>query len=465
MFFTALLATVTLSLRVATGSLLRSAQITGNTLARRKDATFITRPGVKFTNASALTNAAVVLSLKSTSGTSVGSTVLRNALASGTSTSINAAESGAGYAIDIDFGAETFSVIFDTGSSDLWLAQEGLRCVDYYGHEEEISECAFGSLYSGEIDEIAEENFNITYGDGEFLTGNLGYQTVCVGGLAVERQEVALVDLAYWNGDNESSGLMGFAYPALTSAYEGTDPTQDNVNTTDLSYTNWVFTAIEQGLMAPVFSVAISRGIDSGPSGQLALGGLPDVAHEDDWASTPLQILELTPHNTEQSNYSYYTIIPDGFLLKSNSTSQASFHTWKAGYQEHRTVSSTVTTTFPVIIDTGTTLIYLPVELAEEINAAFDPPAVYIEAEGIYEAACNAVPPYLAVVINGKAFGIDTQDLLLTNLGVDGSTGGCITGVQPIEDLYILGDSFLKNVIAVFDVGSSEMRFASRGKY
>jgi len=43
----------------------------------------------------------------------------------------------------------------------------------------------------------------------------------------------------------------------------------------------------------------------------------------------------------------------------------------------------------------------------------------------------------------------------------------CISGINdggndPGRDLYILGDSFLKSVVAVFDVGAGHMRFAER---
>ena len=57
-------------------------------------------------------------------------------------------------------------------------------------------------------------------------------------------------------------------------------------------------------------------------------------------------------------------------------------------------------------------------------------------------------------------FYINAADLILD------SDGSCFTGIDDGgEGPYILGDVFLKNVVAVFDVGASEMRFAAREFY
>jgi hypothetical protein len=36
------------------------------------------------------------------------------------------------------------------------------------------------------------------YGDGEFLRGQPGYQDVTVAGITVKKQEICLVETAYW---------------------------------------------------------------------------------------------------------------------------------------------------------------------------------------------------------------------------------------------------------------------------
>ena len=69
--------------------------------------------------------------------------------------------------------------------------------------------------------------------------------------------------------------------------------------------------------------------------------------------------------------------------------------------------------------------------------------------------------------INGTAFYINPSDLLLDS-GYTDEAGQelCVTGVQDGgEGPFILGDVFLQNVVAVFDVGASEMRFAAHETY
>ena len=52
----------------------------------------------------------------------------------------------------------------------------------------------------------------------------------------------------------------------------------------------------------------------------------------------------------------------------------------------------------------------------------------------------------------------------------DAGNDVCITGIDDggsdtAEDVYILGDTFQKNVVSVFDVGAGQMLFASREYY
>ncbi len=79
------------------------------------------------------------------------------------------------------------------------------------------SDCEFGPTYTTESTfvQTPKENFNITYGDGESLSGIIGTETVTLAGIKVTDQTIALVNTAAWEGDGKTSGLTGLAYAAL----------------------------------------------------------------------------------------------------------------------------------------------------------------------------------------------------------------------------------------------------------
>jgi hypothetical protein len=122
------------------------------------------------------------------------------------------------YATSITIGTQTFEVIVDTGSSDTWVVETGFECINFdTGKKTTESECDFGPYYT--IDstfvKTADENFDIEYGDGEYLSGIIGTETVTLAGIEVTDQTIALVTSAAWEGDGTTSGLTGLAYTAL----------------------------------------------------------------------------------------------------------------------------------------------------------------------------------------------------------------------------------------------------------
>ena len=133
------------------------------------------------------------------------------------STTLLSLEEGEEFATSITFGDETFESLVDTGSSDTWIVETGFKCVDITtSTPEPESYCAFGPTYNvtDTFKQTPDENFNITYGDGEFLTGIIGTESVTLAGITVN-QTVALVNYAAWEGDGTTSGLIGLAYPAM----------------------------------------------------------------------------------------------------------------------------------------------------------------------------------------------------------------------------------------------------------
>ncbi|KIW06220.1 uncharacterized protein PV09_02696 [Verruconis gallopava] len=343
---------------------------------------------------------------------------------------LSTALGGSEYLVGITFGGQAVQAILDTGSSDTWLVQSGFTCIDASGNQVAQSTCNFGPLYNGGFSQqIQNQNFQITYGDGEVATGSMGYQSVTIAGITVPSQEVALVNRAYWNGDGVSTGLVGLAFAQITSAYQGTDPSK-NSPSTRITYDPLFTTMWKQGLSAPTFSLALQRN----QGGYIAFGGLPPVTTTGSYATTPLQNFNGKA-GSAFTGQSFYTITPDALVFSGAASKQSNQY----------------------IIDSGTTLNYLPSSTAMAVNSLFSPKATL--SNGIYTVSCNAKPPVFGVKIGGQTFVINPVDMILQ----DQTSGQCVSAIQDggaAPGPFILGDAFLNNVVAVFDVGAAQMRFA-----
>jgi len=270
------------------------------------------------------------------------------------------------YLTDIVFDGQTLSVIVDTGSSDTWLIQNGFKCVNDQGATQPASACNFGPIYNGSFSPdnlVPDTNFNISYGDGEFVTGRFGYADITVAGIKVPHQQAALGNYAYWNGDGISSGLLGLAYASITSQYAGSDPTKDGQR---VEYDPIFTTMYKDNLSSPSFSLAIERNV----GGYLAFGGIPPLNITSEFAAAPIEILKTRSGRTE---YNFYALTPKSFSLG----------------------STTKTNTDQYIVDSGTTLVYASPTVTTAINKLFSPPAT--SRGGLYYVNCNAKAPKFAV--------------------------------------------------------------------
>jgi hypothetical protein len=94
------------------------------------------------------------------------------------------------------------------------------------------------------------------------------------------------------------------------------------------------------------------------------------------------------------------------------------------------TGSHHINTTVPtIILDSGTTLVYLPDPIADAYNSLWEPAAEYDDEEGVYLVDCDAKVPKLGVNIGGVEFEFDTRDLVFS--AGDGFDNDCISGVVP----------------------------------
>ncbi|KAK8111809.1 aspartic-type endopeptidase-like protein [Apiospora kogelbergensis] len=342
------------------------------------------------------------------------------------------------YLMSVGIGGRNWSMIPDSGSADTWLMSSTFQCLDRSHNQQDQIACNFGPSFTGNFSggRIADEHMNISYGGGDSLNGDMGYEDITVAGITIPKQQMSLVTSASIRGNGIFSGILGLGMRGLTTSYTGSNPANDSPATAK-EYAPLVETMSKK--IAPLFSVAMSR--DDNRS-FISFGGVPPNVTTGEFATTPIRQMSM---NGGPKHYIYYGIMPDNMKVSNTEANQ----TWP------RPVG--------MLVDTGTTLNYFPADVAQAINDLFVPPAVY-GGEGTFAVRCDAVPPRVEIGIGGKAIPINPSNLILPETKQSTPDGDyCISGVAANAGLSILGDAFLEELLVVFDVSDKkQMKFAQR---
>lgn len=381
--------------------------------------------------------------------------------------------------VEITFGNQSFLVEVDLGSSDLWVVRDGWECID--GTTNLImpqENCTYAPDKSYTVSNTfrqiqvshsrprylielmkQDQYFGVYYGAG-IASGLLGHETVAIAGVTVPEQVIGVVNKASNAGDGFNSGLMGLAFPAITSAHPGTLVDNSTFLYNRVPYDPLGFHMANCGLIKPFFSLGIERtAFDdaTGPGGYLGLGEIVPVSHKTDWTRTPVVPLPQIPVAVAGNKTAYWALQVKSVTYGPGGCS--------SGDIQSRSALDTNSTSFNAILDNGNPTTFLPSAVAEAINTHFSPPAEQTADSGYqWTVDCNATAPSFGVEIGTQIFWHDPRDMIY-NLG----DGTCASSIARAEDVSLqgvvanfLGMQFFKNVLAVFDFGINEMRFAAR---
>ncbi|KAG9467652.1 cathepsin E [Eleutherodactylus coqui] len=308
--------------------------------------------------------------------------------------------------ISIGSPPQLFTVIFDTGSSNLWVPS--VYCTSKACLEHSRFKASKSSTYKTD-----SQPFFIQYGTGN-LTGILGIDQVNVQGITVQNQVFAesVSEPGSTFQDANFDGILGLAYPNL--AVDGCTPVFDNM--------------IAQSLVEePIFAVYMSRDPNSQEGGELVLGG-----YDASRFSGQLNWVPVTVQG-------YWQIQVDSILVGG----EVAF--CSEGCQ--------------AIVDTGTSMITGPssdiLQLQGYIGAT--------ETDGEYGVSCSNLDSMLTVtfVIGGTDYNLSPEQYTLQ----DGENF-CSSGFQgmdiapPSGPLWILGDVFIGQFYSVFDRGYNRVGLA-----
>ncbi|TKC52566.1 hypothetical protein EI555_018266, partial [Monodon monoceros] len=312
--------------------------------------------------------------------------------------------------ISIGTPPQNFLVLFDTGSSNLWVPSvycQSQACTSHTRFNPSLS-----STYS-----TNGQTFSLQYGSGS-LTGFFGYDTLTVQGIKVPNQEFGLSEKE--PGTNflyaKFDGIMGMAYPALSM---GGAPTA-------------LQGMLQEGaLTSPVFSFYLSSQQGSQDGGAVIFGGVDSSLYTGQihWAPVTQEL--------------YWQIGIEEFLIGDQATGWCS-----QGCQ--------------AVVDTGTSLLTVPQQFMSSLLQAT---GAEEDQYGQFFVDCNSIQslPTLTFIINGVQFPLPPASYILNN-----DDSFCMLGVEPTyvpsqngQPLWILGDVFLRSYYSVYDLGNNRVGFAT----
>ncbi|KAJ7161368.1 acid protease [Mycena crocata] len=298
---------------------------------------------------------------------------------------------------------QKFNIDFDTGSADLWVPSKACTntvCTSKSRFDANSSSTAVGT----------RATFQIQYGDGSTVSGPVYTDTVNVAGVKATNQFFsAVTTLSSGFSEEPIDGILGMAFPSLSN----------------LGHSPFFTTAKSQGRVASnTFGFFLA-----GKGSQLHLGG------------------------TSKKLY-------NGSVEFHNVTSKSGF--WQLPSASVKVNASTVSGTFQTIIDSGTTIMYAPPAAVKTFYSKVAGSAVFDASNGFYSFPCASVPK-VAFNWGGRDWEVASVNF---NLGTTAKGSSTCVGALAGQDLglgsnvWLLGDSFMKNTYTVFDFDRPAVGFA-----
>lgn len=388
---------------------------------------------------------------------------------------------------------QTFNVVFDTGSSNLWVPSK--QC-----HFWDVA-CKLHSKYDSSASSTYKANgqsFAIQYGSGS-LSGFLSQDTVNFGGLQIENQVFAEATsepgLSFVAA--KFDGLLGMAFSSIS--VDGVVPPFYNL--------------VQQNLVSePLFAFWLNRQQGQTEGGELVLGGVDSAHYSGDITYVPLTnktYWEFAVDDIQMTGDSYCkggcrAIADTGTSLIAGPTAAVNLINQKitggsssatnmqseveqlveqhaAGIIEglaHQLDATTICTAIKVCPGSELcTICHMAVETVKQQISPITPIdtisshvmdlAKTLGASGATTVDCDTISslPKIEITIAGKVFTL-TPDQYIMKVTVLGKSQ-CMSGFMGMDmppqigPLWILGDVFIGAYYTVFDLGNSRLGFAT----
>ncbi|KAM9556140.1 cathepsin D [Guaruba guarouba] len=314
--------------------------------------------------------------------------------------------------IGIGTPPQKFTVVFDTGSSNLWVPSVHCHLLDIA--------CLLHHKYDASKSSTYVENgteFAIHYGTGS-LSGFLSQDTVTLGNLKIKNQifgeAVKQPGITFIAA--KFDGILGMAFPRIS--VDKVTPFFDNI--------------MEQKLIEKnIFSFYLNRDPTAQPGGELLLGGTDPKYYSGDFSWVNV------------TRKAYWQVHMDAVDVANGLT------LCKGGCE--------------AIVDTGTSLITGPTKEVKELQTAIGAKPLI---KGQYVIPCDKVSslPVITLTLGGKPYQL-TGEQYVFKVSVQGETI-CLSGFSGLDvpppggPLWILGDVFIGPYYTVFDRDNDSVGFA-----
>ncbi|KII89342.1 hypothetical protein PLICRDRAFT_53792 [Plicaturopsis crispa FD-325 SS-3] len=305
--------------------------------------------------------------------------------------------------ISVGTPAKTYTVDFDTGSSDLFLP--GPSCG---------SSCDGHTAYkpsSSSSSKSLGKSFSLSYGDGSTVSGTQYTDKVSIAGLTASKQTLGAAkqySTGFESSEFPADGLLGMGFQSI-SDYNAKPLFQSLVADGETDDSVFAFKLADSGA-------------------ELYIGGTDDSLYTGSFTYVPV---------TQEG---YWQVDLDGVSAAGK-----------------KLVSST-----SAIIDSGTTLIVGDTASVKKFYAGISgaKSAASSVGDGYYTVPCDSIPS-VSLTFGGKKFSVSSDSF---NLGAATSgSSECVGGIVGEDigiDAWIVGDVFMRNVYTAFDFGNTQVGFA-----